>query len=436
MDTIVAAATPAGGGIAILRISGENALSILQKVFFTRQKIISHKLIYGTLLDAQGAAADRCMAVFMAAPKTYTREDVAELHVHGGEAVLHTALLSCVAHGARLAQPGEFTKRAFLSGRVDLTEAEAVMGMVQATSQMAARASFRALEGEMLREIEQMYAQIEYLLAQISAAVDFPEEDLEAETAIECAETIHTLLNDCTQIIERSHKTQVLRTGVHTVFTGIPNAGKSSLFNALLGFERAIVTPVAGTTRDAVGESVQLGGVAFYLTDTAGIRDTEDFVEGIGVSRARKAIQEADIVVNVIDGSVDLGQQPLYSQDKPCINIINKYDLYEDIRWRDCGFLRVSASTKEGLQQLQQQLLDVLPSETQAPVLANARQIDCMQRTQNALQFALQSAQEFLPPDCIAVDLRDALLSLAELTGKMVDESVIENIFANFCIGK
>ena len=406
-DTIAAIATPVGvGGIAIVRLSGGEAEDILQKLFIpakSRECFASHELMYGRCVDADGGTLDEVMAVLMRAPRSYTREDVAEIHCHGGGVSAGAVLSRCLALGARMAQPGEFTKRAFLNGRIDLSRAEAVMQLIGAQGEAAARASVRQLEGG------------------VSAFVK--------------------------GVSERDERgARVLREGASIVLAGRPNVGKSSLMNALLNQERAIVTAIPGTTRDVLTERISLGGVVAELSDTAGQRDTSDPIEKLGVERAQRAAERADVVLIVLDAAeaLDAGDAELVKNaDGRAVICLNKSDLKPVLTAQalkdmtGAKILEISARTGEGIAALVDELnRRVAPDEEGGGVLTVQRHIELAKSAADSLELAARAVEEGLPLDTAAIDLRLALASLAEITGENATEAVIDRVFSDFCVGK
>ena len=446
-DTIAAVATaPGDGGVAVIRISGEDALSILNAAFRRRRGGAWQpmRLYYGHVLDADGSVLDEAMAVYMRAPKTYTREDVAEIHCHGGHVVTGRVLRRVLALGARPAGPGEFTRRAFLNGRIDLTEAEAVMQLIASGSETAARASVRQLEGGVSGFVRRARERLIDLQAAIAAATDFPEEVDEAEAARDVRARLIGIRDDvAARCDERGAR--MVRDGVSVVLCGRPNAGKSSLLNALLAQEAAIVTDVPGTTRDVLTCQMRLDGLRLDLTDTAGQRDTCDAVEKIGVERARAAEQRADVALLVLDASGDCTAADaawLNRADSRYILLLNKWDAADAAHranWRSrCErALPVSARTGEGLDALLSALKTACrAAEPVEGAMTELRHIRAAGACVAALERAVDALDAGFPLDTAASDIREALDALGEITGENLSESVIDEIFRNFCVGK
>ena len=436
-DTIAALATPPGqGGIAIVRVSGEAARTCFDALFRPagKQKMESHRLLYGHLYDQNGSLIDECMAVLMLAPRSYTREDVAEFHVHGGEQVARQALNALYALGVRPAEAGEFTRRAFLNGRIDLSRAEAVMRLIKAQGEQASRAALRQLTGGVSAFVRDIQQQVVDLTAGVAAALDYPEEIEESEAAFDVAQKARALaqklLNACDERAAR-----LLDSGLEVALCGRPNVGKSSLLNALLGEERAIVTSIPGTTRDVVQGSLLLNGLRVNLSDTAGIRSQTE--EAIGVARARAAMQNADLVLLVLDGSQPLTPQDEQllqdTQDLPRAVICNKVD--QGIAFALDGALRVSAQTGQGLDELRALIAQKAGRLGEMP-LTSARHMRLAREAAAHLNAAAEALEDGAPLDLAAIDLHAALDTLGGITGERVDEQLLDSVFSQFCVGK
>ena len=445
MRTIAAVATaPGEGGIAIVRMSGPEAGDILECVFrpFSGKKTLrSHRFMYGHCLDSDGRVIDECMAVFMRGPKSYTREDVAEIHCHGGRAAAGMILKRVIGLGASAAQRGEFTRRAFENGRIDLSEAEAVMAVISAGSEAGLRASVRALEGGASSFIGACRKKLTDLLSRIEASNDFPEEideDILKEDIIGSAGEIRVALLDRTD----EKRMKAVMDGVSVVLCGRPNVGKSSLMNAILGRERAIVTEVPGTTRDILTESLEIDGVRVTLSDTAGLRNTPDQVERLGVERAVRARRDADIILTVIDASAPLTDEDLAllgERDGRTLVILNKTDVMcEEIRHVRVGEdIRVSALMGDGMDELVGLIRSrVREYEPEGDILLSERHARCAREAAEYLNRAVRALRDGAPADVAAVDLWDARRVLGEITGEDATASVINAVFSNFCVGK
>lgn len=441
--TVAAIATAEGmGGIAIIRVSGPDALSVLKRVFSRKGDYESHRMYHGFVLDEDGARLDEAMAVYMKAPRSYTAEDVAEIQCHGGKVAAERTLNAVLRCGAALAEPGEFTRRAFLNGRIDLTQAEAVMQLISAGSEAAARASVRQLTGGVSAKIRPILDALTGIQALIEASDDFPDEIDEESGSAETKARLIAVRESIAALCD-ARSARIITRGSSVVLAGRPNVGKSSLMNRLLGVERAIVTDVPGTTRDIVTGHVSIGGVDVELTDTAGRRDTDDAVEKIGVARAEQAAEQADLVIVVLDdtaGITDEDRALLENAGDRVVVCVNKRDLSGKI---DAEFIKreyavpvlaTSASTGEGLDELKELIAQrVRPVE---PPLVAQRHIEAAQRALASLDEALASLDVGFPMDVCAVNVSQALDDLGEITGENARESVIDRVFRDFCVGK
>ena len=454
MDIIAAIATGgSAAAIGVVRLSGEGCFALCDRVFrpvggFSLSDSLPRTMVYGKVLDRTGAVIDDGLAVRFPGPNSYTGEDSAEFHCHGSPVVLRELLSALFALGARQAKAGEFTRRAFLNGRIDLTQAEAVADLIDAETAAAAKNAAAQLGGTLRRDFETVYDVLLDLASRFYAVVDYPDEDIEdvnpkqMEIALRSAdETLSRLLATC-------GRGRVLRTGVPAAIVGRPNVGKSSLLNALLGYDRSIVTAAAGTTRDTVEEPLLCGGVRLRLTDTAGIRDTADTVEALGVGRARDAARRAELAFLVLDGS-----EPLTPEDAEAmtaaetagsvIAVVNKADLPQQLdlsavtaRFPDT--VCVCARTGAGLDCLERLVAARYP-EGDVPageILTAERQQEAAQRTREAVRRAREALMGGLTPDAILTDVEDALSALGELTGKTATEEIVSRIFSRFCVGK
>jgi tRNA modification GTPase len=451
-DTITAIATPVGeGGIGIIRLSGTDAVPILRRMFRPQRGGDTYqpqRLRYGRIVDGDGQTVDEAMAVLFRAPRSYTREDVVELHCHGGPLPLRRTLELTLAHGARLAEPGEFTLRAFANGRVDLAQAEATLDLIQARTQTGAQLALDQLGGRLSREVQRVRDDIIGALAYLTALIDFPEDDVPTQ---EVLQPLRHSLAEVEQLHRGADQGMLYRYGARAVLVGRPNAGKSSLLNALLQVERAIVTPIAGTTRDTLEETANLGGVPVVLIDTAGITDTDDPVERIGVERSQRALSSADVVLLVLDHAAPLTDEDLriatLTHGRPTVAVFNKADLgahldpstlldaHPSIR----STVRTSATTGEGLNELGTTVANVLlngSALTGETLVTNPRHRDALSRSRDHLQGAVDALELDMPLDLVAVDVTAAVQALGEITGETVGEDLLATIFSRFCIGK
>ena len=437
--------------IGIIRLSGENCIDIAGRVFTLNNELPlsqapDRKLVLGTLHSKDGRILDQCMAVCARAPHSYTGEDTVEFHCHGSPAVLTAGLEALYAAGAKPAKRGEFTKRAFLNGKLALTQAEAVIDLIEAETADAAANAAGQVGGVLQKKLDPVYQNLLDLCSHFHAVLDYPDEDIEDfglsryESALRAdAKALYALLQTYGQ-------GRILRQGVSAAIVGKPNVGKSSLLNALAGYERVIVTEVAGTTRDTVEETVMVGSTRLRLIDTAGIRETEDKIEAMGVERSRQAVENADLVIFVCDGS-----QPLTDEDRRIIDLcterenavalINKTDLGQKVLPSDLPFMNiieVCAQTGEGLQQFAD-LVDVLfagDTPCDGSILTNARQFDAVRRAYEAMLRALQGLKLGLTPDAVLTDVEEAMHCMGEVTGATVREDITARIFERFCVGK
>lgn len=457
-DTISAVATAVGeGGIGIIRLSGPQALTIADALFRgvrgrRASDVASHTVAYGRIVDpATETVVDEVLLLVMRAPRSYTREDVVEIHCHGGPAPLRKILDLTLAHGARLAEPGEFTKRAFLNGRLDLAQAEAVIDIIRAKTDASLRMAVNHLAGGLSAQIRTLRDDILAMIAHLEAAIDFPEEDIEELAAEQAAAGINGLLAAIDKLLATAQTGRILREGLETVIIGKPNVGKSSLLNALLREKRAIVTDIPGTTRDIIEEYVNIRGVPLKIVDTAGIRETTDLVEKIGVERAQEIMRRADLVLLVLDASAPLSAEDRQVldmlQQQQVIVLINKTDLpvrleLDEVTARMAGrrVLRISALEGTGLDELEQAIVDMVYAGKTAPsdsaFVSNVRHAAALRQARQHLADALATTSAGMPPDFVVIDLRAAWEKLGEITGETVGDDIIDQIFARFCIGK
>jgi len=450
-DTIVAPATPPGeGGIGIIRLSGPRVEALLATVFYGRiapAAMVSHHLYHGHLCRPDGSPLDDVLAVVMRAPHSYTGEDVAEVHCHGGSLVLRTILDLFLAGGARLARPGEFTQRAFLNGRLDLAQAEGVAALIGARSEQAARAAMAQLDGRLSNRLQHFAGGLRDLLTLLEAHIDFPDDDLGAFDHTFLLRRALAIRTEMAELLATFDTGRALREGVSVLILGRPNVGKSSLLNALLGEARAIVTDIPGTTRDTVEEQLVLGGIPLRLVDTAGVRDTLDPIEQEGVRRARDKAAAADLVLLVIDQS-----QPLTAEDRMAIALAppprtvlvrNKSDLPNHCPSDELsGFLRqVAVSTKggAGLSELQAAVVAFFSGDSAAEegvLLTERRHREALLAALSAVDRLLAAGDLRQPLECLAMEVRESLADLGQITGETAPDDILNDIFSRFCIGK
>lgn len=435
-NTIAAIATPPGmGGVSVIRVSGKNAAAIAQTL--SGKLPVPRHATLATFRDAQGETVDQGLLLYFPAPHSFTGEEVIELQGHGGVAVTQNLLHAVLAAGARLAEPGEFSRRAFLNDKMDLAQAEAVADLIAARSQAAVQAAQRALQGDFSRAVNALAEEIYTLRRYVEAALDFPEEEIDflAEGDIEAR--LLAFGDALARLIAQSEQGRLLNEGIELAIVGEPNAGKSSLLNALAGAERAIVTDLAGTTRDIVREQLVIEGIPVHVLDTAGLRDSGDIVEQEGIRRARKAMAEADIILWLIDGSRAQAAEDIGAPaDKILLQVWNKADQAgvdgEDTR------LWISAKTGQGLERLRQEIARLAGQENreESPFIARARHVEALKRAQHHYQQALAQLRGWRAGELVAEDMRQVHDALGEITGKVSADELLGSIFASFCIGK
>ena len=455
-DTIAAAATAmASSGIGIIRISGSESFSVIERVFrpHNRNKKMKEQppytVHYGTIVDGD-EVLDEVLVVLMKAPHSYTAEDTVEIDCHGGRFVMQRILELVLKSGARPAEPGEFTKRAFLNGRIDLSQAEAVMDVIQSRNQMALRSSVSQLQGSVRQEIERLRSAVLYETAYLEAALDDPEHISLEGYSQELLKKVEKLCEELDRLLESSENGRLLKEGIRTGILGKPNAGKSSLLNVLLGEERAIVTEIEGTTRDVLEEQLQLGGLSLVLLDTAGIRSTEDLVEQIGVERARKQAEDADLILYVADSS-----RPLDESDEEILELLkgrnalvllNKSDLTpvltpEMMEERtEHKVLLISAKEEQGIRELEQEIRSMFFQGeldfNDEVLITNVRHKRALQDAKNSLRMVMESIRGGMPEDFYTIDLTDAYQALGRILGEEMGEDLVNEIFGKFCMGK
>lgn len=451
-DTIAAIATaivPEQGSVGIVRMSGAESVAIAQKVFHApgKQQWESHRILYGFVKHpATLETIDEALLLLMLNPRSYTQEDVVEIHCHGGIMAVQQVLQLCLEQGARLAQPGEFTLRAFLNGRLDLTQAESISDLVGARSPQAAQSALAGLQGKLAQPIRHLRATCLDILSEVEARIDF-EDDLPPLDESLIRSQLEQVLVEVTRILETADRGELLRTGLKVAIVGRPNVGKSSLLNAWSRSDRAIVTDLPGTTRDVVESQLVVGGIPVQVLDTAGIRETEDRVEKIGVERSRTAAQSADLVLFTIDAESGwtVGDQEIYQQvqDQTLILVINKIDLIKheiDYPKHLDRVVKTAAALNQGIDDLEKAILaTVQAGQVQASNLdlaINQRQAAALVRAKSALQQVQGTIANQLPLDFWTIDLRAAIQALGEILGEDVTESVLDRIFSRFCIGK
>lgn len=457
-DTIAAISTPPGeGGIGIVRLSGDEALEIADKVYKMGEKMLtdqpSHTIHYGNLHDPKtDEKIDEVMMTVMRAPKTYTREDIVEINTHGGVLVTNKVLQIVLAAGARLAEPGEFTKRAFLNGRIDLSQAEAVMDVIRAKTDSAMHNAISQLDGNLSQIISDIRQEILNTLAQVEVNIDYPEyDDVEEMTSKLLQEKAIEVKNQVERILETAQQGKILRDGLATAIIGRPNVGKSSLLNAFARQDKAIVTDIAGTTRDVIEEFVNVKGVPLRLIDTAGIRETDDEVERIGVTRSKKAINEAELVLLVFDQSQELTDADFemlqLTENKERLVLLNKMDLPQKLnvdilleKVDPKSIISLSIAENTGMEEVEKAITDLFfagkTGEKDATYISNIRHISLLEHAVDALEEVVNGIDLGMPVDLVQIDLTRAWDALGEVTGEAVQDELITQLFSQFCLGK
>jgi tRNA modification GTPase len=454
-DTIAAIATPLGtGGIGIIRISGPRSLEIATPLFCPHRAVSlfkSHHLYHGVIIDPEdGHPIDEVLLSYMAKPRSYTREDVVEVNCHGGLISLEEILSLILKAGARLAEPGEFTRRAFINGRLDLAQAEAVIDLIESKSSAGARHAYNQLQGGLSQEIGSLKDGLMEIFSLLEASIDFPEEDLESFSPQQLISEINCLISRIEKLVDTYAEGRLFKEGVSAVIAGKPNVGKSSLFNALLGEERTIVASQPGTTRDFVEEVIAINGIPLKITDTAGLRESSDSIEGEGVKRTEERMDQADLIMLVIDGSVDgdeLDIPPVLSNGRKVVVVCNKADLPQRVSldrlkrlFPGNPVVSTSALYKRGLVELKSVLASLLVSNPHAQplpvVVSNLRHKQSLEKTVGFLKQARKGIADKTPPEFIVTDIQSALHHLGEIIGQTTTEELLNRIFSRFCIGK
>lgn len=437
-DTIAAIATPPGtGAVALVRVSGPDVPALWPKLFPSASAPQPRMARLVTLRDAGGNAVEQVLATFFRGPGSFTGEDTLELACHGGPLVTRRVLDAVLAAGARTAEPGEFSQRAFLNGKLDLTQAEAIMDLISAQTDLALRAANEQLEGRLGEAMQALRAELLEILAHVEAYIDFPEEDIDPDTGAVMRARVVQAQYGVQRLLATADQGRILREGVRTVLAGAPNAGKSSLLNRLLGFDRAIVSDVPGTTRDTIEEVINLRGLPLRLVDTAGLRDTADSVEAEGVARTQQQMARADLVLHVVDASQPFGETPDISAPL-VLRVLNKADLGVHASWPDG--VPVSATTGAGMDALATQIFDAITRRaggfTADLVAINARHKACLERAATGLESALGEIDAGAAPEFVSLGLREAMDAIGEVTGRADTEELLGVIFSKFCIGK
>ena len=452
-DTIAAISTPKGeGGIGIIRISGDKSFEILDKIFKPKnpnKDLGFYQFNYGFIHDGE-KVIDESMVVRMKAPKTYTCEDVVEINCHGGQFVTQKVLELVLKNGARHAEQGEFTKRAFMNGRIDLSQAEAVMDLIQGKTEKSISLSLDQLRGDLRDKINSFKKALLDITAHVNVVLDYPEEGIDDPLPVELRDNLEAVYEEATRLIESYDKGKKIKEGIKTVIVGKPNVGKSTLLNSLLREERAIVTHVAGTTRDVIEEVINIKGIPLVLVDTAGIRQTDDIVENIGVEKSKEFIEKADLVLLVLDASRELEDEDrevinqINENHKKVIVLLNKIDLERKIDLDEYNFeniVEISAQKNVGIEDMEEKIYSFIVDEkvedsSEKLIITNVRHKTALEKTKDAIRNIFETIDMGLPMDLISVDLKEALDSVSEITGEISSEDILDHVFGNFCVGK
>lgn len=451
-DVIAAIATPSGvGGVGIVRISGKDAIAVADRVYrnASDQQLASfetHTIHYGHCCDAQGKWIDEVLVSIMKAPRSYTAEDVVEINCHGGPVALHAVLDAVIRAGARLADPGEFTRRAFVNGRIDLTQAEAVADIIEAKTAIGLAYSVNQLSGGLSKKYQAMDAELLHLMTFIDAAIDYPEYDIETVTGDTLRRSIDGLIVSVDALLDSAQMGKIYQNGVDTVILGEPNVGKSSLLNKLIREDKALVTDIPGTTRDAVEAYINIEGIPFHIIDTAGIRETDDVVEKLGVEKSKQMMDRAELILMMTDVSRETSKDEdtliAALQDKPYIRIYNKTDLKDEVLTDlKPNEIALSIKTETGLDALRRQMVAMVTGNQMAKaaddvIVSNLRHVNLLRQVRENLTNALNSLSIGMSVDMVAIDLEEALENLRRITGQSLGDDIIDQIFANFCLGK
>ena len=454
-DTIAAIATSIGeGGISIIRVSGDKSIDIVDSIFIGKNNrklhdLKSYTMRYGHIIDKSGSKLDEVIISYMKGPKSFTAEDTIEINCHGGVVGTNRILQELIRAGARMAEPGEFTKRAFLNGRIDLSQAEAVIDIIRAKTELSMKSALMQSEGTISKEIKIIRNKLLSVIAHIEATVDYPEEDMEEVTAGKVSGDVTEIISEIDMLLSTAEEGKILREGLSTVIVGKPNVGKSSLLNALVKEKRAIVTDVPGTTRDVIEEYISIEGIPVKIVDTAGIRETEDIVEKIGVEKSKEKIDEADLVILILDLSNKLTHEDReiieYIKDKKYIVLLNKSDLDGKIEREELQSLKskyitnISVKTGEGLNYVKEHIKDLFFNgeiKTEGIFVTNNRHKESLIRAKENLESSLNALEYTSAIDLASIDIRNAWMNLGEITGESLEEDIIHKIFSEFCLGK
>lgn len=457
-DTIVGISTPPGeGAIGIVRMSGDNAMTIIKELFLNKKQervssFENRKLTYGTIVDGEDTI-DEVLVACMKAPHTFTREDIVEINCHGGVVPIRRIVEAILTKGCRMAEPGEFTKRAFLNGRLDLAQAESIMDMISAKTAKGFDVAFQQMEGSLSKTVRGLREELLKVLAHVEVNIDYPDEDIEELTYSDLAESLNNIKPSIDHLLDSSEAGRIIRDGLSTVIVGKPNVGKSSLLNALLKESRAIVTDVAGTTRDIIEEYLNIDGIPIKIVDTAGIRKTEDIVEKIGVERSKEFFNKADLVLVMLNAGEALTDEDReilsFIHNREVIVLVNKTDLEAKIDYDELSTLigdhseriiKISVSTGTGIEQVEKEISSLVykgdVKKDENTYVTNIRHKNALEKASKSITDAIQSTEMNMALDFIEVDIKDTYEFLGEISGDTLEENVIDKIFSNFCLGK
>ncbi len=454
--TIAAISTATGnGGIGIIRLSGKDTFDIINKIFKPKnnsKEIKGYSMKYGNIIDPKSnEIIDEVLVSYFISPKSYTTEDMCEINSHGGMLIEKKILEICLENGADLAMPGEFTKRAFLNGRIDLSQAEGIINLINSKSEMEAKESLNQLEGFLSQKIKEIEKEMLDIMVNIEVTIDYPEYDVEEVTNKEALiklKSIHSLLSDLEKSFEKG---KILRDGIKTVILGKPNAGKSSFLNLMIKEDRAIVSDIAGTTRDSIEEYINIDGIALKLIDTAGIRETDNVIEKIGIEKSMKLANSADLIIAIIDNSTNLDDNDRqileFIKDKKAIIILNKVDIInenskneEEINKLCKPTIKLSAKLGYGLEELYNEILKMFQfneiSNSNKILITNERHKNQIRKAKEGIEQAIETIEKYMPVDIISIYIKQAMSDLGEITGENVSDNIINEIFSKFCLGK
>ena len=454
--TIVAISTASGnGGIGIIRLSGKDTFKIIDRIFIPKNKkkeIKGYNIKYGNIVNPKNnETIDEVLVSYFVSPKSYTTEDMCEINSHGGMVVEKRILEICLENGAELAEPGEFTKRAFLNGRIDLSQAEGIIDLINSKSDMEAKESIGQLEGYLSKKIKEIKQKMLEIMVDIEVTIDYPEYDVEEVTNTKALKELTYIKEKLTRLEESFNKGKILKSGIKTVILGKPNAGKSSLLNAMLKEDRAIVSDIEGTTRDTIEEYINIEGVALKLIDTAGIRDTDNQIEKIGVEKSKKLAESADLIIAIIDNSrnIDDDDKKILEiiKDKNAIIVLNKVDINDKNEYNEkevtnlCKpIIKISAKEEKGLDNLYKEILKLFEmhdiSSNNEVLITNERHKKQINKAKENIERAINSLKDNMPVDILSIHIKEALNDLGEITGENVSENIINEIFSKFCLGK